>query len=369
MFDYTGHMNPSSTIDVMRSTAQTLSCGDTRARLRDLQDLRNAADAATAQLLAELEMSKDYEIDGASTLNMWVRRELRMNSGQASALVRGVIVLRDLPVVAEAAEAGHLSAEHLTAFAYGLRHVGLEPMRLHEQVLLAVALEHDPNALFDTIKHLKARTHPDELDDSWRRGMDKEDFTVSAVPDGFHVSGFLNTATGAKLKKVLDSVSAPRDKDDKRTGSERRVQGLDDLLSDILASGLPSDKGVKPHLSIFADAETVAAAADHVKQTADEPYLRPDPMPDVEPATLAGHGPIGPHLLMYFLCVSDFTVFLMGENEGERQAQVLNAGTDRYQPNLKQRRSVIARQKGVCATPGCNHTHLEMIRPGFSSVF
>ncbi|WP_344771185.1 HNH endonuclease, partial [Aeromicrobium panaciterrae] len=36
------------------------------------------------------------------------------------------------------------------------------------------------------------------------------------------------------------------------------------------------------------------------------------------------------------------------------------AGTDRYQPTLTQRRAVIARQKGVCATPGCNHTHLEI---------
>ena len=109
--------------------------------------------------------------------------------------------------------------------------------------------------------------------------MDHEDFQVDAVPDGWHVTGFLNTVTGAKLKEVLDSVSAPRDKDDDRTGSERRVQGLDDLLDSILANGLPSDKGVRPHLSVFVDADTLEAAAQQAKNTAEKPFMIPDPMP------------------------------------------------------------------------------------------
>ncbi|MCW2771396.1 MAG: endonuclease [Aeromicrobium sp.] len=135
-----------------------------------------------------------------------------------------------------------------------------------------------------------------------------------------YVTGFLNTVTGAKLKKVIDSVSAPRDKDDTRTGAQRRVQGLDDLLSAILANGLPDDKGVKPHMSVFVNADTLAAAAEHVKQTTEHPDQRPDPMPPTEPATLAGHGAIGPNLLMYFLCVSEFTAFLMKEPGAHRQA-------------------------------------------------
>ncbi len=353
-------MDPQLTIDVMRDAAQTLRVGDVRSKLRAVQTAQDALDAAKAILLAELDATNDYEIDGASTVGTWVRNELRLGSGQATTLVRNLGALRDLPLVAEAAMAGRMSAEHLKAFTFGLKHVGLEPMLLHQEAFVAVALECSPSELFEAVRHLKNLVHPEELDNKWRDGMDKEDFAVDALPDGFHVTGFLNTITGAKLKKVLDSISAPRDKDDQRTGAERRVQGLDDLLSSILANGLPDDKGVKPHMSVYVDAETVAAAADHVKQQTEHPYRTPDPMPPVEPAVLAGHGPIGPHLLMYFLCVSDYTVFLMGENGGDRQAQVLNAGTDRYQPNLKQRRSVLARQKGVCAAPGCTHTHHEI---------
>ncbi len=149
--------------------------------------------------------------------------------------------------------------------------------------------------------------------------MDKEDFQVNAVPDGWHVNGFLGTVTGAKLKKVIDSVSAPRDAEDTRTGSQRRVQGLDDLLSSILGNGLPSDKGVKPHMSVFVDAETLQAAAEHVQHGVQNPGYLPKPMPPVEPATLAGHGAIGPNLLMYFACVSDFTAFLVKTNGDTRK--------------------------------------------------
>ena len=353
-------MDSGAVVDAMRTAAHTLRSGDVRGKLHAVQAAQDALDAVKAMLLVELEASKDFELDGASTLNTWVRNQLRMNAGPANALVRGVIVLRDLPLVAEAAFSGQISAAHVRAFVYGLKHVGLEPMHQHENVLLAVALEHEPAELFETIKHLQSTIHPEDLDDAYERGMDKEDITVDALPDGFHVTGFLNTITGAKLKKVLDSVSAPRDKDDDRTGSERRVQGLDDLLSSILGNGLPSDKGVKPHLSVFVDAETLEAAAEHVKNTTEEPHLVPKPMPATEPAKLAGHGAIGPHLLMYFLCVSDLTAILMKDGNGARQAQILNAGTAKYQPNILQRRSVIARQRGVCATPGCNHTHLEI---------
>jgi hypothetical protein len=350
-------MDSGAVIDTVRTA---LTPGDVRTRLHAAQEAQDALDAVKATLLAELDASKDFELDGASTLNTWVRNQLRMKSGQATALVRNVAAMRDLPLVAEAALAGQISSAHVQVFVYGLKHVGLEPMRQFEDVFVQVAKDCAPGELYEAVKHLKDKVHPEDLDDAWERGMDREDFQVDAVPDGWHITGFLNTVTGAKLKAVLDSVSAPRDKDDDRTGSQRRVQGLDDLLSSVLDNGLPSDKGVRPHLSVFVDADTLEAAAQHVKKTTDGPHLIPDPLAATEPARLAGHGAIGPNLLMYLSCVSEFTAFLMKQGGGARQAQILNAGTERYQPNKIQRRAVIARQRGVCATPGCNHTHLQI---------
>jgi hypothetical protein len=55
--------------------------------------------------------------------------------------------------------------------------------------------------------------------------MEKQDCAVDTLPDGFHVTGFLSTVTGAKLKKVIDSISAPRDKDDTRSGRSAECRG------------------------------------------------------------------------------------------------------------------------------------------------
>lgn len=353
-------MNPAPTIEAMRTAAQALNMGDVREKIHAVQSAQDALDAAKSALLAELEASKGFEVDGASTLSAWVRNELRLNARQASVLVRNAAALRDLSRVAEAALAGKMSVAHVQVFAYGLKHMGLEAMLEFEEAFVAVAVDSAPGELFEVVKHLRDKLYPEDLDEAWRNGMDKEDFQVEAVPDGWHISGFLNTVTGAKLKKVLDSVSAPRDAQDVRSGSQRRVQGLDDVLSDVLGAGLPSDKGVRPHMSVFVDADTVQAAAAQAEQTAKNPWTAPERMTPVVPAKLAGHGAIGPNLLMYLLCVSDLTAFLMKDGIGERQSQVLNVGTTRHDPSLKQRRAVIARQHGVCAAPGCSHTHLEV---------
>ncbi|MCW2749778.1 MAG: hypothetical protein JWR83_888 [Aeromicrobium sp.] len=234
-------MDPAPTLDALRTAARALKPGDVREKLRAVQAAQDALDGVKSALLVELDASKDFELDGASTLNAWVRTQLRMNTRQASILVKNATALRDLPLVAEAAMSGRLSATHVQVFAYGLTHIGLEPMRQFEESFIEVALDCAPGDLFEVVKHLKDTVHPDELDQAWHNGMDKEDFQINTVPDGWHVSGFLNTITGAKVKKLIDALSAPRDKDDTRTGSQRRVQAIDDLCDSILSGGLPSD--------------------------------------------------------------------------------------------------------------------------------
>ena len=248
----------------------------------------------------------------------------------------------------------------MRAFTYGLKHLGVEIMGQLEEAFVVLAQHLDPAELFAKMRELRDTMFPDDLDEAYVKGMDKEDIQVTRLADGWHVTGFLNAATGLKFKKVLDSVSAPRDKDDDRTGSERRVQGFDDLLSGYLNNGMPSDKGVRPHAAVIVDADTLEAAAERVKATTEHPHQIPDPMPPTKPATLVGYGPIGPNLLMYFMCISDFTAFLMRQNGGDRQAQILNVGRDHRLATLKQRRAVLVRQHGQCATPGCHHTHLEI---------
>jgi hypothetical protein len=352
-------MDTAPTIDAMRTAARALSCGDARDRARAIQTAQDALDAAKAEALAEIDATAAYEVDGASTLNTWVRNELRMTASDAQVLVRAAATCAALPLVGAASAEGSIRADHVKAFTYGLKHLGPEVMDRYEEAFVVVAQNQNPAELFEKMRSLREAMFPDDLEKNYLRGREKEDITITALLEGWHVSGFLGPVVGAKFKAVLDSVSAPHGEDDERTGAERRVQGLDDLLSSILDNGLPSDKGVRPHMSVFADADTVEAAAEHVKNETEKPGQVHEPAPG-EPAKLAGFGSIGPSLLMYFLCISDFTAFLMQQDGDRRQAQILNVGRTYRLATMKQRRGVIARQEGVCAAPGCNHTHLEV---------
>lgn len=346
-------------VEAMRTAAQHLraaepgppsgaQCRDT---LRAVQAAQDALDAIKAEYLAALETSGAYEADGASSLKVWARNELRLDAHETKVLTAAGETMRLLPEVGQAAREGRLHLGHLKSFTYGLRHVGADIMRESQPWLLETAVVCEPTELHGVVRALREAVHPDELDKAWADGMDKQDIQVNALPTGWHVIGFLDTALGAKLRAVLDSLGAPRDADDERTPAECRTDALDELLTTVIENGLPSDKGIRPHLTIIADLETVQTA------------VRPSPFHQaVQPAQLVGFGSIGLQLLSYLACNADVTPILTdGLTTGDvPQAKVLNVGRSHRLATLKQRRAVIARQGGECAAPGCHGTHLEM---------
>jgi ABC-type sugar transport system ATPase subunit len=178
----------------------------------------------------------------------------------------------------------------------------------------------------------------DDLDEAWIKGMDRHDLKVSVVGDGVAVTGFLPFDTGTKLKTVLQSLSAPTCAEDDRPVSIRRVTALDALLSSVLASGLPQDKGVRPHVTLTADLEDLA----HNPETAT--------------AELAGFGTIGPTQLQQMLCDADLTPILTAGKH-----TVLDVGRTHRLATPHQRKAVVNRQGGTCAGPGCHgpvvHVH------------
>ena len=327
-------MDSGVVVERLREAARALRSGDSRTRLRAIQVAQDALDAAKAAELAVLQESKEFELDGASSVTTWARNELRLDAKASRALVRAAVTMRDLPAVGEAAADGRIRLDHVAVFGYGLKHIGSEIVRQSEDWLLEVASTHEPAGLWQVMRDLREAVYPDELDQAWIDGMDRHDIQVNPVPDGWHVNGFLNITTGAKFRQVLDALGAPRDADDRRPGSERRVEGFDRMLSTVLEAGLPSDKGIRPQLSILLDTGGPSAR-------------------------LAGFGSIGPKLLDYLTCLSDLTPITTTGGDG-RQAKVLNVGRTRRHANRQQRRAIIARQGGECAAPGCRNTHLEI---------
>ena len=152
--------------------------------MRAIQAAQDALDAAKAECLAEIEATKAYEADGASTLNTWVRNELRMTGADAATLVRASATFAALPLVAAAAAEGSIRADHVRVFTYGLKHLGAEIMGQLEEAFVVLAQHKDPAELFAEMRKLRDTMFPDDLDAAYLKGMDKQDIQVTRLTDG-----------------------------------------------------------------------------------------------------------------------------------------------------------------------------------------
>ena len=245
----------------------------------------------------------------------------------------------------EAARAGQISFEHVTSFTYALKHVGVEETRKLEGPLLDFARSVGPGELHAKIRHIRDVLHADDLDQAWLKGMDKRDIRLAKTTEGWHVTGFLDIETGAKLNTILQNLSVPRDAADDRSPSVRRMDALDQICSAVLEHGLPADNGVRPHINVTVDADTLKAMANgEARRLLDL---------DLQPATLEGFGPIGAELLAHLLCGAELTPFLIttvGNN-----TDVLDVGRSERLATPRQAKAIRLRQQGVCAAPGCRH--------------
>ncbi|MEH3068683.1 MAG: DUF222 domain-containing protein [Aeromicrobium erythreum] len=306
--------------------------------LRLLQGLSNAIDAEKVALVAEVDEHRDFEAEGCSSLKNWLRDQLHLDAADAAQLRRSAKVLRDMPDLESLAHEGAVSLNHVDAFGYAAKHIAPMVVERSMDWMLRLAARAEPVQIRKAVKKLRATTHPDDLDEAWIKGMDRHDLKVSVVGDGVAVTGFLPFDTGTKLKTILQSLSAPTCAEDDRPVSVRRVTALDQLLTGILDSGLPQDKGVRPHVTLTADLTNLADDA------------------DTTTAELAGFGTIGPAQLQQMLCDADLTPILTAGKH-----TVLDVGRTHRLATPAQRKAVVNRQGGTCAGPGCHgpvvHVH------------
>jgi len=322
-------------------------------------------------------------------MSAWLRRELRLSPAQTRRRRRAGAALRQLPDVAAALAAGSIRMDHVDVFAEATRRIGTPVVRDAQQILLGVATDGDVRDLRIAVDRLRDTIDPDAAERDWAHAQEKQDITCHRVGSGYQVNGWLSPETGAKLRALLDSFAKPAHASDDRPVARRRVEGLDALLDAVLAGGLPSDHGVRPHLVVTVDATTLAHAMYGDRTT-------PSP-----PVTLAGYGSIGRDLLPRLACDAALTVVLTDgsttdhqhpvtgrvvegwggggggdpgptpghDPPGPRHAcgcpltpyrNVLDVGRTERIATPKQRLAVLVAQDFQCATPGCHHRNLQI---------
>lgn len=218
----------------MRSV--TSSTGD---ELRAIETAIQALQAAKCERLAAMDETKAHEAEGASSIGTWARRELHQDAGLTRQMVRAARTFRELTSVGEAAQRGEISFAHVNSFTYALKHVGVDETRLIEGPLLDVAKHVSPGEFHHKVRQVRDVAHPDDLDKAWLDGMDKRDIRLARTTDGWHLTGFLDIETGAKLNTILKNLSVPRDADDERVPAKRRMDALDQICTTVLGTVCP----------------------------------------------------------------------------------------------------------------------------------
>lgn len=351
--------------------------------LRAVQTSIDALTATHARASGAFDALGAHEQDACASLGTWLRRELRLTPAEIRCRRLADQALGCLDDVRAAADSGEIRPEHVTVFGEGIGYLGEQIMRQAQPMLLPVAKECDPKELRAAIQRLREAVDPDAADRDWAKAQDKQDLTCTPAGNGFLVRGFLDPETGSKLSSILAAWGKPvtvegEDPDD-RPIARLRVEGLSGLLSAYLGSGLPSDKGIRPHLNVTVDHQSLLLAMRGDRVT-----------PTPTPATLAGFGVIGRDLLARLACDASLTVLLSdsttqhhrctadhtqrGEG-GERRGSavlhrcgcpvtpyvhVLDVGDTERTATSKQRLAVLTAQHHRCATPGCNNRHLEI---------
>ncbi|MGY1669468.1 DUF222 domain-containing protein [Geodermatophilus sp. SYSU D00710] len=229
---------------------------------------RNRIDAALARRVRAAELAQAPERDGQKSMASWLRGHGRLSSAAASRLVGNGRALEHLPALAEAHEAGWVSAEQVAEAARvvtperraaaAAQDVDLAAM---DAALTQVALDCPHADLVQVVQRYLDALDPDGPEPDPTKGRS---LTVSKHADGT-VSGrfHLDAVGGEKVQAALEAhVQADRPAGDERTRAQRFGDAWVQLADNALAAGhLPVLRTVKPHIAVRVDLDDLADPA------------------------------------------------------------------------------------------------------------
>jgi hypothetical protein len=227
---------------------------------------RNRIDARLARAVRAAELSQAPERDGLKSMASWLRGHCRLSGRAASRLVAAGRAVEHLPVLAEAHDAGWVSAEQVGEAARVVR-----PERLAaaaeqgvdlgeiDAILTGVAVEQEHDALVLVVKRYCNALNPDgpEPDPTEGRSL-----TISRHADGsVSFRGHLDAVGGEKFQTAVEAhVQADRPAADQRTRAQRQGDALVQVADTVLACGaVPVLRSVKPHVAVRIDLDDLAS--------------------------------------------------------------------------------------------------------------
>ncbi|NKS37967.1 DUF222 domain-containing protein [Rhodococcus hoagii] len=312
-------------------------------------------EALRAVAVAEIdERAVSFDPLGFRSVKQWLAANTLLEVPAAARILALGRMLSRQPEIADAFNAGDISAEHAALIGKFCetppRGMPVEALGSCRRVLLDAAS--GPTATTMTVRTCISRLErifeSDELPPS--EDTERNEFHASKTLNGrVSVKGDLDAVTGEMLLTALSALTKPRnlldDPAEKRTPARQRADAFAEILRRYLDSGdAPIEGGERSHLSLHVNASDLARAdADHQRTGADSD---PDLFGDRDVARMPHMGPLSIATARRLACDCHLTPIVMDDGVP------LNLGRTSRTVSKKQRRALIARDHG-CAFPGC----------------
>ncbi|NKS28712.1 DUF222 domain-containing protein [Rhodococcus hoagii] len=312
-------------------------------------------EALRAATVAEIdERAVSFDTLGFRSVKQWLAANTLLEVPAAARILALGRMLSRQPEIADAFNAGDISAEHAALIGKFCetppRGMPVEALDSCRKVLLDAAS--GPTATTTTVRTCISRLErifeSDELPPS--EDAERNEFHASKTLNGrVSVKGDLDAVTGEMLLTALSALTKPRnpvdDPAEKRTPARQRADAFAEILRRYLDSGdAPIEGGERPHLSLHVNASDLARS-----ESAHE-WVNPDGDSDLfgdkDIARMPHMGPLSIATARRLACDCHLTPIVMDDGVP------LNLGRTSRTVSKKQRRALIARDHG-CAFPGC----------------
>ncbi|HLQ60825.1 MAG TPA: DUF222 domain-containing protein, partial [Candidatus Acidoferrales bacterium] len=227
---------------------------DPAASLEDVVFLNRFKDRLEARIvrgLREVDRTRAWQEECATSLSSWLRWRCRLLPGQAAEKAALARHLDQLPETASALSEGRIGYQHAAEIARTAELIGAEPVRRQETVLVKAARDLDPHRFRYVTRHLRYCENPDGALREENENHRQRWLTFSQTWNGeFHLEGRLDAEGGAIVQTALESYIQPVDAGDRRLPSQRRADALVELARQRTG-------GQKPHLNLTVPLATL----------------------------------------------------------------------------------------------------------------
>ncbi|MBK9434840.1 MAG: DUF222 domain-containing protein [Micrococcales bacterium] len=202
----------------------------------DVHTLTQQLAAVQAKALASFDTRGGAQLAGHRTTGDWLATSTRTPAGHAGWWVHTARALRDvLPETATALADGAITIDHVRAIRAAHRTIG-DALTTCEDTVVAFARDHSAKDLRGFLDVLVQNYRPDDHDNDAEAARTKRHARLSASLDGWwHLTGFLDPATGAALAAALDVYADKTSPDDHRTAGNRTADALAEIAHRALA--------------------------------------------------------------------------------------------------------------------------------------